>query len=32
MGDPEDLIVNAVNAGFALVYYNPTFGWRLVDA
>ena len=32
MGDAADLTVDAVNAGFALVYYNSTFGWRLVDA
>jgi hypothetical protein len=32
MGDPADLIVDTVNAGFSLVYYNSTFGWRLVDA
>jgi hypothetical protein len=32
MGDAADLTVDAVNAGFSLVYYNSTFGWRLVDA
>ncbi len=31
MGDAEDLIVNNRFAGFQIVFYNTTFGWRLGD-
>jgi hypothetical protein len=30
-GDAENLIVNTRYAGFQLVYYNATFGWRIGD-
>jgi hypothetical protein len=32
MGDTADLTVNTRNAGFSLVYYNSTYGWRLGEA
>ena len=31
MGDSDDMTVNTDNAGFALVYYNATYGWRLKE-
>jgi hypothetical protein len=31
MGDAENLVVNNRFAGFQLVFYNTTFGWRLGD-
>ena len=32
MGDAADMTVNTENAGFTLVYYNSTYGWRLGEA
>ena len=31
MGDSDDMTVNTDNAGFALVYFNATYGWRLKE-
>jgi len=30
-GTASDLTVNTRNAGFGLVYYNSTYGWRLIE-
>ena len=31
MGDASDLTVSTRNATFGLVYYNATYGWRLIE-
>ena len=31
MGDASDLTVSTRNASFGLVYYNATYGWRLIE-
>jgi hypothetical protein len=32
MGDATDMTVSSENAGFSLVYFNATYGWRIGEA